>query len=94
VLNPPVMPLEPPPGSRSNEGLTRLLGQKRAPDAVLVGVLACVLLLGLMGLAVHVLWIAAIFVMVLGLGFTIANSRRDRIDVVNQRAEAHGSRSR
>ena len=26
--------------------------------------------------------------MAVGLGFTVANSRRDRIDVVNQRAEA------
>ena len=25
--------------------------------------------------------------MALGLGYTVANSRRDRIDVVNQRAE-------
>lgn len=78
----------------SNEGLARVLGPKRAPDVTLVGVLAVALLLGLVGLALHVLWVAAIIVMALGLGFTIANSRRDRIDVVNQRAEARRSRIR
>jgi hypothetical protein len=53
----------------------------------MVGVLSVALLLGLIGLALHVLWVVAIIVMALGLGFTLANSRRNRIDVVNQRAE-------
>ena len=73
--------------SRSNERRALLLTQKKAPDAVMVGVLSVALLLGLVGLALHVLWVVAIIVMALGLGFTIANSRRNRIDVVNQRAE-------
>jgi membrane protease YdiL (CAAX protease family) len=54
---------------------------------VIVGVLCAALFFGLVGLAVHFLWIVAIIVMALGLGYTVANSRRDRIDVVNQRAE-------
>lgn len=76
-------PLETP----LNERLGRLLVQKRGPDAVIVGILCTALLLGLIGLAVHFVWIVAIIVMALGLGYTVANSRRDRIDVVNQRAE-------
>ena len=32
-------------------------------------------------------WIVAIIIMALGLGYTVANSRRDRIDVINQQAE-------
>ncbi len=35
--------------------------------------------------ALHFLWVVALIVMALGLGFTVANSRRDCIDVVNQR---------
>jgi hypothetical protein len=35
----------------------------------------------------HVLWVVAIIVMALGLGFAHANRRRDRIDVLNRRAE-------
>jgi hypothetical protein len=53
----------------------------------MTGVLSVALLCGLLGFALHFLWVVAIIVMALGLGFTVANSRRDRIDVVNQRAE-------
>ena len=70
-----------------------MLSQKKGPDAVMVGVLSVALVLGLIGLAVHVLWIVAIIVMALGLGFIVANRRRDRIDVVNQRAEDAEERS-
>lgn len=80
------------PGPRSeprlNDRLGRLLNQKKGPDAVMTGVLVVALLFGLVGFALHFLWVIAIIVMALGLGFTVANSRRDRIDVVNQRAEA------
>jgi hypothetical protein len=78
--------------SRSNERagrarLDRTLSQKEGPDTVMVGVLSVALVLGMLGLALHFLWVVAIIVMALGLGFTIANGRRDRIDVVNQRAD-------
>jgi uncharacterized membrane protein YoaK (UPF0700 family) len=80
----PVTPAE----GRQNERLGRVLGQKRGPDAVIVGVLCAALLFGLIGLAAHFLWIVAIIIMALGLGYTVANSRRNRIDVINQQAEA------
>jgi hypothetical protein len=51
-----------------NESRARLLGQKKGPDAVMVGVLSVALLLGVVRLAVHVLWVLAIIVMALGLG--------------------------
>ena len=54
-----------------------------------MGVLSIAMVLGLVGFAFHVLWVVAIIVMALGLGFTVANIRRDRIDLVNQRAETH-----
>ncbi len=73
--------------SRLNERLARLLSQKKGPDAVIVAVLSAALVFGLLGFALHFLWVVAIIVMALGLGFTLANSRRNRIDVVNQRAE-------
>jgi len=73
--------------SRGKELLARLLRQKRGPDTVMVGVLVVALVLGLVGLAVHVLWIVAIIVMALGLGFAFANVRRDRLDEANRNAE-------
>jgi Flp pilus assembly protein TadB len=82
-----VRSLASPAEARLNERLARVLGQKRGPDAVVVGVLCAALFFGLVGLAVHFLWIVAIIVMALGLGYTVANSRRNRIDVANQRAE-------
>ena len=73
--------------SRSSERLTRLLAQNKGPDTAIVAVLSAALVFGLLGFALHFLWVVAIIVMALGLGFTLANSRRNRIDVVNQRAE-------
>ncbi len=58
----------------------------------MVGVLSAALVLGLIGLAIHFLWVPSIIVMAIGLGFAVSNRRRDRIDVVNQRAEVDGSR--
>jgi hypothetical protein len=73
--------------ARLEERLGRVLGQKRGPDAVIAGVLCAALVFGLIGLAAHFLWIVAIIIMALGLGYTVANSRRDRVDVINQQAE-------
>jgi Flp pilus assembly protein TadB len=84
-----VRSLVPAAEARLNERLGRVLGQKRGPDAVIVGVLCAAMLFGLIGLAAHFLWIVAIIIMALGLGYTVANSRRDRIDVINQQAEGH-----
>lgn len=65
---------------RSAERLARVVRQKKTPNVLLTGVLAVALLLGIVGLAVHVLWVIAIIVMALGLGFSLANSRRDRFE--------------
>ena len=45
-----------PAESRGDVRNARLLNQKKGPDAVMVGVLVAAMLLGLIGLAVHVLW--------------------------------------
>lgn len=49
--------------------------------------LSVALLCGLIGFAVHFMWVVAIIVMALALGFVIADSRRNRIDIANQRDE-------
>ena len=79
--------------SRGDERNERLLHQQYGPDAVMVGVLVVALVLGLVGLAVHVLWVVAIIVMALGLGFAAANGRRDRMDVVNRAADRADERA-
>lgn len=76
------------PVSRERDKGARLLSQKKGPDAVMVGVPVAALILGLIGLAVHVFWIVSIIVMALGLGFAVANRRRDRVDVTNRLADS------
>lgn len=87
------VPPQSAPSSRSSrelrlsERLRRLLSQKRGPDAVMVSALSVALLCGLIGFAAHFMWIVAVIVMALALGFVIADSRRNRIDIANQRDE-------
>lgn len=86
----PSQPAAPPRSAsetRRNERLGRLLLQKKGPDAVMLVVLTAALLFGLIGLAVHFLWVVAIIVMALGLGFAVADSRRNRIDIANERTD-------
>lgn len=94
--SPSSQPPQPPQSSRSprsgremrlDERLRRLLGQKRGPDTVMLTALSVALLCGLIGFAVHFLWIFAVIVMALALGFVIADSRRNRIDIADQRDE-------
>jgi len=66
--------------TRLNERLARVVRQKQGPNALLIGVLSAAIVLGLLGFALHVLWVVAVIVMALGLGFAVANSRRDRFD--------------
>ncbi|MBS2533634.1 hypothetical protein KGQ20_12720 [Catenulispora sp. NF23] len=72
---------------RPDERLRRLLSQKRGPDAVMLSALSVALLCGLIGFAVNFMWVVAVIVMALALGFVIADSRRNRIDIANQRGE-------
>lgn len=73
-----------PEGRRLTQRISLLLGQRTSLSLV---VLSAALILGLIGFAVHALWVVAIIVIALGLGYTAANSRRDRTDAVNQRQE-------
>src|ERR1035437_1931936 len=64
-----------------------LLGQRRVSDVVMVAILSVALLAGLVGFAVHVLWIAAIVVLALGLGYVVANARQDRREAIDPHRE-------
>ena len=76
-----------PEGRRLTQRISLLLGQRTSLSQVMLVVLSAALILGLIGFAVHALWVVAIIVIALGLGYTAANSRRDRTDAVNQRQE-------
>jgi NhaP-type Na+/H+ or K+/H+ antiporter len=53
----------------------------------MLSALSVALLCALIGFALHFMWVVAIVVMALALGFVIADSRRNRIDIANQRDE-------
>jgi uncharacterized membrane protein len=53
----------------------------------MVVVLSAALLFGLVGFAVHILWIVAIVVLALGLGFVVANVRQDRREAIDRDRE-------
>lgn len=76
-----------PEGRRLTQRISLLLGQRTSLSRVMLAVLGTALCLGLIGFAVHVLWVVSIIVMALGFGYVIANSQRDRTDSTNQRQE-------
>jgi general stress protein CsbA len=53
----------------------------------MVIILSIALLAGLVGFAVHVLWIVAIVVLALGLGYVVANARQDRREAIDRDRE-------
>ena len=53
----------------------------------MVIILSVALLAGLVGFAVHVLWIVAIVVLALGLGYVVANARQDRREAIDRHRE-------
>jgi general stress protein CsbA len=53
----------------------------------MVAILSVALLAGLSGFAVHVLWIVAVVVLALGLGYVVANARQDRREAIDRDRE-------
>jgi len=43
----------------------------------MLAVLTAALFFGLIGFAVHVLWVVAVIILALGLGYVLANGRQD-----------------
>lgn len=72
-----------PEGQRLTQRISLLLGQRTGLSRVMLVVLTAALIFGLIGFAAQVMWIVAIIVIALGLGYVAANSRRDRINPVD-----------
>jgi cytochrome c-type biogenesis protein CcmH/NrfF len=53
----------------------------------MVTTLSVALLAGLIGFAVHVLWVVAIVALALGLGYVVANARQDRREAIDRHQE-------
>lgn len=75
--------------ARSSEArrTNSLLGQRRVSNVMMVVILSVAFLAGLVGFAVHVLWVVAVVVLALGLGYVIANARQDRREAIDRHRE-------
>lgn len=71
-------------GRRLTQRISLLLGQRASLSKVMLVVLSTALLFGLIGLAVHAVWIIAIIAMAAGLSYLLANNRRDHTDTIDQ----------
>ena len=76
-----------PVRSSETRRIHSLLGQRRVSDVVMVAILSVAFLAGLVGFAVHVLWIVAVVVLALGLGYVVANARQDRRETIDRHRE-------
>jgi membrane associated rhomboid family serine protease len=70
------------PESRRNSSL---LVERRVSGVVMIAVLAIAFISGLVGFAIHMVWFVAIVALALGLGYVIANSRKERVEAVARR---------
>jgi uncharacterized membrane protein len=57
----------------------------------MVIILSVALLGGLVGFAIHVLWIVAVLVLAVGLGYVVANARQDRREAIDRHREGEES---
>ena len=64
-----------PARSPQSRRISSLLGQRRVSDVVMVVIMSDALLFGLVGFAVHALWLATVIVLAVGLGYVVANAR-------------------
>jgi hypothetical protein len=67
--------------------ISSLLSERRVSGAAMMAVLSVALLCGLIGLAVHVLWVVAIVVLALGLGYVVANALEGHRESIDRRSE-------
>ena len=70
--------------SPESRRISSLLRERRVSGAAMVAVLSVALLSGLIGFALHVLWVVSVVVLALGLGYVVANARQDRQEVTDR----------
>ena len=70
--------------SRRNSSL---LVERTVSGVVMIVVLTIAFVAGLVGFAVHVAWVVAIVVLALGLGYVVANSRKERVETLDRRVD-------
>jgi hypothetical protein len=73
--------------SEESRRIASLIVERRVSGAAMVAVLGTALFFGLIGFALHVLWVVAVVVIALGLGYVLANGRQERMEALHRRRE-------
>ncbi len=71
--------------SQESRRNSSLLVERTVSGVVMTVVMTTAFIAGLVGFAVHVAWVVAIVVLALGLGYVVANSRKERVETLDRR---------
>ena len=71
--------------SQESRRNSSLLVERTVSGVVMIAVMTIAFVAGLVGFAVHVAWVVAVVVLALGLGYVVANSRKERVETLNSR---------
>jgi hypothetical protein len=69
---------------------SRLLADRRVSGVAMLMIISVALLFGLIGFVVHMVWIASVVVLALGLGYVMANVRQNRREVEERDVDTKG----
>jgi hypothetical protein len=67
-------------GSRESRRNSSLLAERTVSGTVMIVVLSIAFVSGLVGFAVRVSWVVTVVTLALGLGYVIANVRKDHVE--------------
>jgi len=68
--------------SPESRQIASLLAERKVSGGLMVAVLSGAFVFGLIGFVLHTFWIVAIVLLAIGLGYVVANTRRDHSKVV------------
>jgi hypothetical protein len=68
--------------SPESRQIASLLVERKVSGGLMVAVLSGAFVFGLIGFVFHTFWIVAIVLLAIGLGYVVANARRDHSGVV------------
>jgi hypothetical protein len=71
--------------SQESRRNSSLIVERRVSGVVMIAVLGIAFVSGLVGFFIHMVWVIAIVTMALGLGYLLANSRKERVEALARR---------
>jgi hypothetical protein len=77
--------------SQESRRNSSLLLERRTSGVVMIAVLAIAFISGLIGFAIHLAWVVAVVTMALGLGYVLANGRKERVESLARRENSDGA---